>query len=64
LEEDLHFQTTDEAHPRNAGAWRVAQIGLVLVAIVLTSLTVAALEMRSGIMPVDDSAAWWALSGE
>ena len=42
----------------------MAQIGLVLVAIVLTSLTVAALEMRSGIMPVDDSAAWWALSGE
>ena len=64
LEGDLHSKSTHEAHPCNAGAWLVAKIGLVLAAIVLTSLNVTALEIWSGIMPLDDSAAWWALSDE
>ena len=63
LEGDVQFNTTDEAHPR-AGAWLVAQVGLVLAAILLCTLTVAALEMQLGITPLDDSAAWWTLSGE
>jgi hypothetical protein len=63
LEGDVQFNTTDEAHP-HAGAWLVAQVGLVLAAILLCTLTVAALEMQLGIAPLDDSAAWWTLSGE
>jgi len=37
---------------------------LVLVAILLFTLTVAAIEFRMGITPTDDSATDWTLSGE
>jgi hypothetical protein len=54
-------------HGRSAsasGAWLVAQKGLVLATILLCTLIVAALEMQLGITPLDESAAWWTLSGE
>ena len=49
---------------RPYGAWPVIKAGLVLVAILLFTLTVAALELRMGITPTDDSATDWTLSGE
>jgi hypothetical protein len=49
---------------RPQGAWLVAKAGLVLVAILLMTLTVAALEVELGTTPSDDSATAWTLSGE
>ena len=48
-------------HP---GAWLVAKAGLILAAILLLTLIVAALEVRLGVTPSDDSATFWMLSGE
>ena len=62
LERDMQISTTIESRPQ--GAWRVAKAGLVLVAVALLTLTVAALEVRLGITPSDDSATAWVLSGE
>jgi hypothetical protein len=56
--------TLEPRRHRHPGAWFVAKAGLVLVAILLLSLTVATLEMRLGIMPTDDSATAWMLSSE
>jgi len=58
----MQISTTLES--RSQGAWQVAKAGLVLVAIVLLALTVAALEVRLGTTPSDDSATAWVLSGE
>jgi hypothetical protein len=58
----MQINTTLESRPQ--GAWPVIKVGLVLVAIVLLTLTVAALEVRLGITPSDDSATAWVLSGE
>jgi hypothetical protein len=61
----MQISTTRERRRHwRPGAGFVARAGLVLVAIVLLSLTVAALEMRLGIMPTDDSATAWMLSSE
>ena len=62
LEWDMQISTVLESRPQ--GAWRVAKAGLVLVAIVLLALTVAALQVRLGITPSDDSATAWVLGGE
>jgi hypothetical protein len=58
----MQISTTLESRPH--GAWPVIKVGLVLVAILLVTLTVAALELRMGITPTDDSATDWTLSGE
>jgi hypothetical protein len=58
----VEISTTLESRPQ--GAWLVAKAGLVLVAILLFTLTVAAVELRMGITPTDDSATDWTLSGE
>ena len=58
----MQISTTIE--PRPQGTWPVVKTGLVLVAIVLLALTVAALEVRLGTTPSDDSATAWVLSGE
>ena len=61
----MQISTTLESHPhRYPGAWLIAKAGLALVAILLITLTVAALELRMGITPTDDSATDWVLSGE
>jgi hypothetical protein len=44
--------------------WLIPKAALALVAILLITLTVAALEMRLGIAPTDYDAAAWTLSGE
>jgi hypothetical protein len=49
---------------RHPAAWLIAKVGLALVAILLLTLTVAALEVRLGTTPSDDSATAWMLSGE
>jgi hypothetical protein len=46
------------------GAWLIGKAGLALIAILLFTLTVAAIEFRMGITPTDDSATDWTLSGE
>jgi hypothetical protein len=58
----MQISTTVES--RSQGGWQVAKAGLVLLAIVLLALTVAALEVRLGITPSDDSTTAWVLSGE
>jgi len=58
----MQISRTIESRPQ--GTWPVVKAGLVLVAIVLLALTVAALEVRLGITPSDDSATAWVLSGE
>ena len=58
----MQISRTLESRPH--GAWPVIKVGLVLVAILLVTLTVAALELRMGITPTDDSATDWTLSGE
>jgi hypothetical protein len=61
----VQIDTTVGSRPdRYPGAWLIGKAGLALVAILLMTLTVAALEARSGIMPSDDSATAWMLSGE
>ena len=61
----MQSSTTVGSRPdRYPGARLTAQAGLALVAILLMTLTVAALEMRLGITPSDDNAAAWTLSGE
>ena len=62
LERDMQISRTIESRPQ--GTWPVVKAGLVLVAIVLLALTVAAIEVRLGITPPDDSATAWVLSGE
>ena len=59
---EISTSTKLESHPR--GAWWVAKTALILVAIFLFTLTVAAVEVRLGITPSDDSATAWVLSGE
>jgi hypothetical protein len=58
----MQISTTIESRPQ--GTWLVVKAGLVLVAIVLLALTVAALEVRLGITPSDDTATAWVLGGE
>ena len=58
----MEISTTLESRPQ--GAWLVIKAGLVLVAILLFTLTVAAIEFRMGITPSDDSATAWTLIGE
>jgi hypothetical protein len=61
----MQISTTLESRPhRNPGVWLITNACLVLAAVLLLTLTVAALEMRLGITPTDDSAAAWTLSGE
>jgi hypothetical protein len=61
----VQISTTLGSRPdRYPGAWLVSKAALALVAILLMSLTVTALEMRLGIAPTDDDAAAWTLSGE
>jgi len=62
LEGNVEISTTLKSRPYSA--WPVIKAGLVLVAILLFTLTVAALELRMGITPTDDSATDWTLSGE
>jgi len=65
LEKDVQIGTTVGSRlDRYPGAWLVGKAGLALVAILLMTLTVAALEMRLGIAPTDNDAAAWTLSGE
>ena len=45
-------------------AWLIANATVVLVAMALMTLTVAALEIKSGIAPTNEDAAAWTLSGE
>jgi hypothetical protein len=62
---DMQISRTLEARPhRYPGLWFIAKAGLVLAAILLLTLTVAALEMQWGITPSDDDATAWTLSGE
>ena len=58
----MEISTTLKSRPYSA--WPVIKAGLVLVAILLFTLTVAAIEFRMGITPTDDSATDWTLSGE
>jgi ABC-type transporter Mla subunit MlaD len=58
----VEISTTLESRPQ--GAWLAIKAGLVLVAILLFTLTVAGIEFRMGITPTDDSATDWTLSGE
>jgi hypothetical protein len=58
------MQITATLESRPHGAWPVIKAGLVLVAMLLVTLTVAALELRMGITPTGDSATDWTLSGE
>jgi hypothetical protein len=61
----MQFDTTVGSRPdRYPGACLIGKAGLALVAILLMTLTVAALEMRLGIAPTDSDAAAWTLSGE
>jgi hypothetical protein len=61
----MQISTTLESHPhRYPGAWLITKPGLALVAVLLLTLTVAALEVELGTTPSDDSAAAWTLSGE
>ena len=48
----------------HGGAWLVAKASLVLTALLLLTLSVAAVEARLGIAPLDDNATAWVLSGE
>jgi hypothetical protein len=64
FEGNMQISTTLEPRQHwHPGGWFVAKAGLALVAILLLSLTVATLEMRLRIMPTDDSATDWILSG-
>jgi hypothetical protein len=56
--------TVGSRSDRYPGAWLIGKAGLALVAILLMTLTVAALETRLGIAPTDNAAAAWTLSGE
>jgi len=61
----MQISTTLESHPhRYPGTWLIAKSGLALVAVLLLTLTVAALEVELGTTPSDDSATAWTLSGE
>jgi hypothetical protein len=61
----VQIGTTVGSRPdRYPSAWLIGKAGLALVAILLMTLTVAALEMRLGIAPTDNDAAAWTLGGE
>jgi len=61
----MQISTTLESHPHQyPGAWLIAKAGLALVAVLLLTLMVAALEVELGTTPSDDSATAWTLSGE